>query len=272
MDDNQLWTGATNEQRCRVAEWLAVDGLVFRGLDDAGRACFECDGRSFVLVPGRGAQLGWSRTPLQLSPSQRRSWQEGLSAQWGFTGTPEDLLAEDYSEARVAQVGSLLVQVAPDRVHSDELLSEDDADKLDVDPFAALKASFGGGFRLPSPDEWEYLYRAGATTLFPWGDQWPEGSSYGHPLSDAQRPNAFGLVFDLDTYCTEVVDSELRGGDGGSDACGGAPNPVDWRSLGCAYQPPAELWTDLLAESLEQSVYRRVRAVVLAGQLPVHSS
>lgn len=66
------------------------------------------------------------------------------------------------------------------------------------------------GFTLPTEDEWEYLYSAGARTLFPWGEEIDESIRLRHVSGSAETgnsglyplelPNAFGLLFPGDPY------------------------------------------------------------------------
>lgn len=105
------------------------------------------------------------------------------------------------------------------------------------------------GFRFPSPDEWEYLCGAGATTLFRWGDHAPLES---YPIGDEdaeifakkwdhhRRPNAFGILIASDPYKYELTsDPEItRGGDGGCNICGGMGYFIGWLPLATAYFDP----------------------------------
>ena len=67
-----------------------------------------------------------------------------------------------------------------------------------------LARACGDRWRLPTPDEWEYLYAAGARTLFPWGNEWPSRK--------LDFTNAFGLRFTFNTECTSKR-RVLGGGD-----------------------------------------------------------
>ncbi|MFF5225561.1 hypothetical protein [Dactylosporangium sp. NPDC000521] len=95
------------------------------------------------------------------------------------------------------------------------------------------------GLRPPTPDEWEHDCGAGATTLFRWGDDYPDGEPSGDvPL--IQQPNFFGLVIGDDPYRAEFTTDPaiLCGGDGGSALCGGSGAFLSWISLATAYRDP----------------------------------
>ena len=110
--------------------------------------------------------------------------------------------------------------------------------------------------------------RAGVSTLFAWGNTWPEGA--GPESADPYRgsttfgahttPNALGIVPRTNPYEAEIVAelNWLRAGDGGSAVCGGRPAPEAWYSFALAFQLPRELWADVVSESFEQAFVRRV--------------
>jgi len=94
------------------------------------------------------------------------------------------------------------------------------------------------GFRLPTEDEWEYLCGGGTRSLYPWGDNLDHTKTYRHvdkspdgaPLY-LDTPNHFGLVIANDPYRYEVMmesDYFLKGGDGGTNFCGGACLDLSW--------------------------------------------
>ena len=147
-------------------------------------------------------------------------------------------------------------------------ISDLGVDPYDDDPEKALRDAIEkSGFGLPTNDEWEAAMRAGVSTLFAWGNSWPDGAG---PLSaDPYRgsrtfnahskPNALGIVPRTNPYETEVVAEHnwLRGGDGGGAVCGGRPIPEAWYSFALAFQLPRELWGDLVSETFEQAFVRR---------------
>jgi hypothetical protein len=97
------------------------------------------------------------------------------------------------------------------------------ADCMNIDDEAVdvpLARAGRDGWRLPTPDEWEYLYGAGARTLFPWGDGWPRTPAC--RVDPDNFTNAFGLRF---AFKTEVTSQ--RGVLGGGDPDGWNLNGFD---------------------------------------------
>ncbi|MEH0827446.1 MULTISPECIES: hypothetical protein [unclassified Micromonospora] len=95
------------------------------------------------------------------------------------------------------------------------------------------------GVRPPTPDEWEYACGARVTTLFRWGDEYPDGAPYGEaPL--IKEPNLLGLVIGDDPYRAEATTDPavLCGGDGGAALCGGYGPFLAWLTLATAYRDP----------------------------------
>ncbi|MEK5032558.1 SUMF1/EgtB/PvdO family nonheme iron enzyme [Paenibacillus sp. FSL R7-0302] len=127
------------------------------------------------------------------------------------------------------------------------------------------------GFTLPTEDEWEYLYSAGARTLFPWGEEIDESIRLRHVSGSAETgnsgpyplelPNAFGLLFPGDPYKKELVLTPDgitgKGGDGGCNLHGGQGVALGYLPTATAFRDPyeAELdWPDLM----DCLVYRRI--------------
>lgn len=123
------------------------------------------------------------------------------------------------------------------------------------------------GFRLPTNDEWEVAMRAGVSTLFAWGNTWPDGAGPesadpyrgSTTFSPHKKPNALGIVPLTNPYETEFVAERnwLRAGDGGSAVCGNRPAPEAWYSFALAFQWPRDLWADVVPETFEQGFVRR---------------
>ena len=123
---------------------------------------------------------------------------------------------------------------------------------------SAIRAACGDGFRLPSPDEWEYACAAGARSLFRWGDDCPDSCSYDERGFDLhRRPNAFGLRLPWNTYDLELCEGrQFRGGDGGGAVHGGLGNVVTWIPLAGAFRIPED--EDLDGWCIEEVWVRRV--------------
>ena len=101
-----------------------------------------------------------------------------------------------FTKRRTVTIAPLTVEVEA-TPFTDFVKPDDDVDDV-------LARACGDRWRLPTPDEWEYLYAAGARTLFPWGDEWR--------VKPKRFANAFGLAFAFDTECTSKR-RVLGGGD-----------------------------------------------------------
>ena len=111
----------------------------------------------------------------------------------------------------------------------------------------------------------EHAAHGGSTSLFRWGDVWPDGAPMprqthftGHLV-----PTAFGLRLLTDPYQVEVVSAPLgfRGGDGGNAVCGDRPAPEPWLTFASAFRWPRELWHDCVVETLAQGWIRRALSI-----------
>ncbi|GAA1070088.1 hypothetical protein [Kitasatospora arboriphila] len=225
----RAWRGGTDEWQGRVlrtaAERLAADGWA---VAPDGTATVVLHGREFALVPGGEAQLGFDAAAFEATPEQAASYAESCR---GF-GFPADLrthLAAVLSPVRTVRLPALLVGV-----------EAVDAGEVDFEEH---------GWRLPTPDEWEYACGAGAPTLFRWGATHPDTDDpFSAPDGPQHRPNAFGLHIARDPYRPEVTADPgvMCGGDGGSATCGGYGSFLAWLPLATAYRDPelAELLDD----------------------------
>ncbi|MEV6302185.1 hypothetical protein AB0M02_22405 [Actinoplanes sp. NPDC051861] len=193
---------------------------------------FERDGRRFALVPGGAARVGYDAA--RFSPTERQAAHFAAeAAEWGIEESLHDFVDQATSPARAVVLPALLVAVRSEPAGN--LVLDDDGDG---DDHAWMTAGLAGrGLRPPTPDEWEFACGAGATTLFHWGDDYPDGEPYGDVPLLAQ-PNRFGLHIADDPYRAEFTTDPqvLCGGDGGSAVCGGYGSFLSWLTLATAYR------------------------------------
>jgi hypothetical protein len=111
--------------------------------------------------------------------------------------------------------------------------------------------------RLPTEDELEI---ACGGSLFPWGDEIPEGVPYADltEFTVHKGPNEHGLFLNADPYNVEVTRTALKLGDGGESVCGAYEWPIPWLSFCPAYRVPDCLLGDNLFEYLETARIRPV--------------
>jgi hypothetical protein len=244
----QAWDEATDARRRDIAGEIAaqVGGqLVDLEVDAQGNqvhrvAVLDVRGAHMVLVPGGTITLGWD-------PSR---------------GAVADDLAHYLAPTRRVTIAPFLLEVAPFSISA----WVDDLDESDDDLLAGVAARVAAtGFRLPTDDEWEHAARGGTSTLFRWGDQWPDGIPYARETHFTAHhvPSAFGVRLLDDPYQVEVVSDPLgfRGGDGGSFVCGGSPPPAPWVTFASAFRWPKDLWSDVVPESLECGWVRRALSI-----------
>ena len=272
LHDLQQWDQLNDEDRLHIVRSLNIPVFSFTDLETCAQgdqrhriAVFDGPDGRFALIPGGRATLGWDRGALALTDEQRDAWQSGLTHLWGDDRPPEQVIDEWMTPAREVTVDPLLVEVEPQR--GENWIPEEawDDDEFD-DPIKGLQDVLAkDGFRLPSSDEWAWLYRGGASTFFRWGDEWPEGEPYLNrtPFTGHKQPNAFGLRFTDDPYLVECVGGDVgfRVGDGGCSLCGGTPEPYPWHVFASAYLYPAALADEVLFEFFEEARFRRIRAV-----------
>lgn len=215
--------------RSADAELVGVTPTVYAGRP--GRvALLDRGGIRYALVPGDTVRLGRP----EFTPTDRhRADYATASDQYDLPDTVEGFLAGATSPAREVTLPARLMAVRA--VDADDLLTADDED--DEGHSMILAALARHGVRPPTPDEWEHACGAGATTLFRWGDDYPDGEPYGDvPL--IQEPSYFGLVIADDPYRAEFTTEPtvFCGGDGGAALCGGYGEFLAWITLATAYR------------------------------------
>ena len=249
--DRLDWDGWFAASEMVRAELVAEAAERVGGTVDRGRVgpVVVVDGVRLALVPGGTIALGWDGRRTALEPKRRALWMKHAD----FAGSFEDFLRTYLGPARSVSLPPMLVELTGVAVSTFELGADPEKSVRD-----AVAAS---GFRLLSSDEWENAARAGVTTLFPWGNDWPAGE----PVAELTRfrghleANRLGIERSSDPYQVEVLgeDACVRGGDGGTALGGGRPPPEAWYSFALAFQYPRALWEDVLPELYEQAIVRR---------------
>ena len=208
---------------------------------------------SFIDVPRCDASLGW-RFDSVLSQEAADS----LTAHLG----DYDFRHELFSPSRKVAIEPFSISAEP--ILWTELCK--DHEKVEAaDSLRAICSQLNAqlepqGLRLPTEDELEIAIGG---SLFAWGDTIPDGIPYSDytEFEGHKQPNPRGILFNADTYSTELVDGYLKMGDGGVTVCGGEPWPMAWLSLSPAFRVPSEMYESCLPEYLETALIHPVRAV-----------
>jgi formylglycine-generating enzyme required for sulfatase activity len=243
------WDAAADARRRSLAAAVAahVGGeLVDVEVDAQGNqvhrvAVIDVRGAHMVLVPGGTVTLGWDS-----------SRPHGLVDGHASIATS---LAYYLSPTRSVTLAPFLIEVAPCSIAGW-------VDELGDDLLAGVAARVAAdGFRLPTDDEWEHAVRGGTSTLFRWGDVWPDGIPHAREthFTGHHVPSPFGIRLLDSPYEVEVVASPLgfRGGDGGTFVCGGSAPPEAWMTFASAFRWPRDLWEDVVPECVESGWVRR---------------
>lgn len=235
------WNAATSDNRLASAHTVAetlpkaftFDGLATHTLGDQSHeiAVFHYDDCAFALLPGQSnALLGYDRSnPYRPNDTQLDDWHT-VQAEYGWT--IDDYLNEYLGPLRRSTISPILIETVARRF---EYAQNGDNQ---TDGYNRVQSQCGDGFRLPTPDEWEYACAAGSRTLFRWGNDCPVSNSYSDKeFTLHKHPNAFGITMNHSTYDSELCQGPtLRGGDGGGSVCGGIGNVITWFPLASSFQ------------------------------------
>jgi hypothetical protein len=211
-----------------IARLALPVGVRFEGFEaHHGRsvAIFARAHQRFALVPGGLASLGEDAVSVaeQMGPEQLESY---VYSQRMFRNLPSlaAYLESILLPRRAVWIAPMLMETNAVPLHDIEEQREAD------EPL---------GLVLPGVDQWEYACRAGARTLWRWGQQVPLDAYPTRATGfDAHLgPNAFGLRMTLSPWSFEVCRDErlALGGNGGTTIFEGAGYLLAWLPLASAF-------------------------------------
>jgi len=227
---------------------------------------FDWNGRPFALIPGGRAVLGYDRQhPFIPTAAQLESWEWTCAEYAGYVQWATSLdayLDEHLTPLRTVILAPFLMEVSASIVGRVPWFNGRYRLLPVRQPEVVVQAA-ADGFRLPTPDEWEYACAGGSRTLFRWGndcpvDHYPHNDDEEYAWALHRRPNAFGLHIASYPYHWEFTTEpwEMRGGDGGHAICGGEGGLVVWTTLASAYRWPCG--TTRFGNGLYRAYLRRV--------------
>ncbi len=160
----------------------------------------EHETNTLMLIPGGLVELGLAgdirETLRELAPSTsfEKFDSDGVIANFE---SDAEAAGAFFSQRRKLHLPAVLVE--RDTRAFSSYVGEDEDDEEEI-----LQGIVRGPWRLPTMDEWEYLYSGGCRSFFPWGDSWPARQRH--------TSNLFGLSFVTDHECTSEY-LQLAGGD-----------------------------------------------------------
>jgi len=254
----------------RLPDGWTLTGLERFSLGDASHhiAMFKhlASKSAFALIPAGAVTLGWDRAPLDLSAETQEALVTAFEEAWGGGESLEDVIDDVITPSRTVTLTPFLLEVSPkpatdylaeDIYDYEEPEGDDGPDDIYRAEIARVLAT--DGFRLPTSDEWEHACRAGSSSFFRWGSEWPPGDPLATDFESYKQANGFGLRFTSSPYQVECVEGDcFRDGDGGSSVCGGDPEPYVWHTLASAYAYPMERAEECLPETYEEAQVRRL--------------